>query len=215
MTGSADLKADEVRIATTLLDAVSRGSAYGLSSASLQGLIAVFTDSTGDRIWIGVYRVGDHGASLVASRTLPSDGRAVYRDVLRGLGLRIGKKYLGHEFVWVIDDLGCCVWSSSDIRMRGTALELSLPTGIVHTSDVRAVVSFVDDDLIHRGVRLELVNGKQPLLVDEFDEIAEMDPTYGRDNLELSEAHWVSVLGRDFAAWLHVPHRNDAFPHDP
>lgn len=37
------------------------------------------------------------------------------------------------------------------------------------------------------------------------------DPTYSRNDLLVSDARWVSMLGRDLAAWLHVPHRDLAF----
>jgi hypothetical protein len=200
-------------VAHAILEAVARGGG-SIGSQSAKDLVAVFNGADRDGVWIGVYAVGTHGASLVESRTFPNTTGAKCRDLLRGLGVRVGSKYLGHPLVWVIDDLGCSVWSDKDIRVSGTGLELSLPNGSVHTSDVEAVVSFVDDDYIRRGVRLDLLGGRQAILVEEHDAIAEMDPTYGWDNFSLSDAHWVSKLGREFAAWLHVPHRNDAFPHD-
>lgn len=85
---------------------------------------------------------------------------------------------------------------------------MSLSGQRVHTSDVRAVVSFVDDDLIHRGVSVELGNRTRIVFVDEYDETAQLDPTYSRNDLLVSDARWVSMLGRDLAAWLHVPHRD-------
>lgn len=211
---SAESGEEVSRVAHAILDAIAQGGGFSIPMASRQDLLPVFNGVDRDGVWIGVYAVGTHGASLIASRTFPGTASAKYRQLLRRFGLRVGSKYLGHEYVWAVDELGCCVWSDTDIRMSGTGLELSLPSGNVHTSDIRGVVSFVDDDYIRRGVRVDLVGGKEAVLVEEHDDIAEMDPTYNYDNFLLSDAHWVSKLGRDFAAWLHVPHRNEAFPHD-
>lgn len=212
VTAGIDLSSDVSPLAYAVLEAMAAREVSHLSSNVFGGLVAALDQSRSDD-WIGIYRVGSDGATLVAYRSFSSDDRDARRALLREIGLRIGATYQSHEFVWFANRSACCVWSSTDVRMTGTGLELSLRSGTVHTADVTAVVSFVADDYVHRGVRLQLLDGAEPILVDEFDRVAEMDPTYNQDNFALSDAGWVSALGRDFAAWLHVTHRDEAFPH--
>ncbi len=180
--------------------------------ASVRGdFVAAWDYSTGPDSMLGIYTVGNTGATLVGHAAIPAHRRTAAASSLRRLGLRVGGTYGGHQLIWVADDRGCSVWSRDTLRVEGTGVELNLAGRSVHTSDVRAVVSFIDDDLIHRGVSLELRDGKNVVFVDEYDEVAQLDPTYGRNDLLMSDARWVSVLGRDLAAWLHVPHRDLAF----
>lgn len=206
--------AAEFEQAQAILDAVSEQRVPNVDVSAQTRWLPAFDESDASVTSLSVYAVGTNGAKLVAYRSFAREARSSCEQLLRRGGLRCGGAYGGHEYVWVADKKGCCVWSATGVRMHGTGLELTLATGSIYTSDIRAVVSFIDDDLIHRGVRLELVSGKDVLLVDEHDRAAELDPTYNRDNLELSDARWVSKLGRAFATWLHVPHRDEAFPHD-
>jgi hypothetical protein len=213
MSAAIDLKSDISPLATAVLDALAVDNTAPISQNPFDGMLAAVDESRQDD-WIGIYRVGTSGATLVEYRTYPTEGRRARRDSLTKLGLRICRSYRGHELVWIAHRAACAIWSSTAIRVTGTGTELFLPSGTVHTADVCAVTSFVADDYVHRGVRLTLIDSSQPILVDEHDPIAETDPTYGWDNFQLSDAHWVSKLGGDFAAWLHVEHRNEAFPHD-
>ncbi|MCY1059322.1 tetratricopeptide repeat protein [Nannocystis sp. SCPEA4] len=156
-----------------------------------------------------VFAVSPVGARLLAQ------GEAAEREATaaawRRRGLRIGAWYGGHEFVWVADELGCIVWSRATVRLDLTLARLRFASDTLALRDVRAVVSFVADDWVRRGVLLERSGGDPVVALDEHDEAARLDPTYNYDNFLMSDAGWVSCFGRDLAAWLGVPHRDDAF----
>lgn len=174
-------------------------------------LVAAWDYSAAVDCGLGIYAVGNAGAKLAGYAVVPAHKRSTVAAALRRFGLRVGGTYGGHGLVWIVDEHGCSVWSKDAIRVTGTGVELNLKGQPVPTADVHAVVSFVDDDLVHRGVSLELRNGQSIVFVDEYDETAQLDPTYSRNDLVMSDAHWVSMLGRDLAGWLHVPHRDLAF----
>lgn len=174
-------------------------------------LVAAWDYSATADCGLGIYAVGTAGAKLAGYVVIPAHSRSTVTAALRRFGLRVGGTYGGHGLVWIADERGCSVWSKDAIQVTGTGVELNLKGQPVHTADVRAVVSFVDDDLVHRGVSLELLNGHSIVFVDEYDEAAQLDPTYSRNDLLMSDARWVSMLGRDLAGWLHVPHRDVAF----
>jgi hypothetical protein len=71
------------------------------------------------------------------------------------------------------------------------------------------VTSFLDRaDLGHRGVRVEFT-GRAPFVVaEERDAAALLDPTYNIDNV-MMDASWATLLGRDLATFLAVPHRDE------
>ncbi|MCY0991032.1 tetratricopeptide repeat protein [Nannocystis sp. ILAH1] len=156
-----------------------------------------------------VFAVSPAGARLLAQ------GEAADKDATaaawRRRGLRIGAWYCGHEFVWVADELGCVVWSRAAVRLDLTRVQLRFAGEELALGDVQTVASFVADDWVRRGVRLERSGGEPVVALDEHDEVAQLDPTYNYDNFLLSDAGWASCFGRDLAAWLGVPHRDDAF----
>jgi formylglycine-generating enzyme required for sulfatase activity len=200
-------------VAIEILDALASDDVSRSVSWDVRHLVATFDSERSD--WLGIYQVGAEGTTLVGYRTFPP-GHSANRELLQKLGVRIGATYDTCQFVWFAERAACAVWSASEIRVVGTGLELSLSSAgsavrTVHTSDVCSVISFVADNYVHRGVRLKLLDGTTAVLVDEYDPIAEMDPTYGWVNLLVSDPRWISYLGRDFAAWLHVPHEDEAF----
>lgn len=152
---------------------------------------------------LAVYAVGEAGARRLATAPIAAELREATTAALRARGLRIGGCYRGHEFVWVADARGCTVWSRDRVIFhRGSRFEVG---------EVRTVVSYIGEDYVRRGVRLERALADDLVVAEEDDEIARLDPFYNWDNLSLSDAYWISGCGRDVAAWLGVPHRNDAF----
>ncbi|MCY1004356.1 tetratricopeptide repeat protein [Nannocystis pusilla] len=171
-------------------------------------LAAWDTSRPGEAVF-AIFAVSSAGARLLAQ------GEAADRDATaaasRRRGLRIGACHGGHEFVWVADELGCVVWSRAAVRLDLTRVLLRFAGDEVALRDVRAVVSFVADDWVRRGVRIERIGGEPVVALDEHDEVARLDPTYNYDDFSMSDAGWTSSFGRDLAAWLGVPHRDDAF----
>ncbi|MFY0533482.1 hypothetical protein [Nannocystis pusilla] len=156
-----------------------------------------------------VFAVSSAGARLLAQ--CEAADRDATAAAWRRRGLRIGAWYGGHEYVWVADELGCVVWSRAAVRLDLTRVHLRFAGDEVALRDVQTVVSFVADDWVRRGVLLERSGGEPVVALDEHDEVARLDPTYNYDDFLLSDAGWVSCFGRDLAAWLGVPHRDDAF----
>jgi hypothetical protein len=102
------------------------------------------------------------------------------------------------------------VWQQGEgLKLERTDGEIKLSARSVPLSAVRGVVSFYDeDDYGHRGVQLELEDGQRVVVVEERDAAAELDPTYGRMNLDI-DGGWIVYLGRELAACLGVPHQDE------
>jgi hypothetical protein len=157
---------------------------------------------------IGVYDIGPGGARYVAGDTVAASRRASFEADLRRRGVRIGCTYASNEFVWVTDDLGFAVWSLSDVRAESTLTGIRASGKVFARSAVAAIVSFLaPGDLGHRGVAAELGDGSTVVLVDERDAAADLDPTYNIEDVMI-DAAWATYLGRDLAANLNVPHRD-------
>ncbi|MFZ6179031.1 tetratricopeptide repeat protein [Nannocystis pusilla] len=156
-----------------------------------------------------IFAVSPAGARLLAQGETPD--RDATAAAWRRRGLRVGACHGGHEFVWVADELGCVVWSRVAVRLDLTRVHLRFADDEPALRDVQAVVSFVADDWVRRGVRIERIGGEPVVALDEHDEVARLDPTYNYDDFSMSDAGWTSSFGRDLAAWLGVPHRDDAF----
>jgi hypothetical protein len=159
-----------------------------------------YTDGT-----ISIYETGDNGAKLI--------GTADQSDIssLRKQGLRMGATYGGSGLLWAFDDREGSIWLPDRVVLKGSKQRLGLAGQTLSASEIREVVSFVGSDWVRRGVALDLTSGERNVVVDEYDEIARMDPTYGRNDFLMSDARWIHFLGRDLAAWLGVSHDDRAF----
>jgi len=160
---------------------------------------------------LAMYMVGSDGGKRIGYGRIEKARRDAVTADLRKWGVRVGGCYGSSAFVWVADEYGATVWSKDDVRVEGTRAEMKLPGRTLKTTDVTAIVSFVGDDYVQRGVRAVLRDGREVTLVDEHDDIAKLDPTFGRNEFLASDARWIGCLGRDVAASLRVPHRDEAF----
>jgi hypothetical protein len=155
---------------------------------------------------LGIFSVEPGPLRELASTRVPESERAALTDSLRLRGVRIGAHDPRNEHVWCADERGFALWSQQGIRAAGSEAELRLAGGpIVRKERIRAVVSFVDEPLVHRGVRLDLIDGAKIVVAEEEDAAPLADPTYNRDNLAI-DASWARYLGAALAAWLRVPH---------
>jgi hypothetical protein len=163
-------------------------------------IVAAWDYSTsGDDLAFGLYAAGSGGAKLVEYTKVPAARRDATTASLRRRGTRIGGMYGGHPLVWAIDAQGFALWSK----------DAALP-GVV-ASEVVAVVAIVEPDHVRRAVEVVRAHAAPVVVAEERDEIAMLDPTYSHDDLMMSDARWVSCLGRDLAAWLCVPLRDEVF----
>ena len=164
------------------------------------GQLVAAWDEGSDDGWLGIYAYSDSGVKLLAFERNAGPKR---RAELAARKLPVGATS-GGEFVWAPVGDQFVAWN---LRTRlFVAGKREVIAGGQRVADAARVTSFVDDDnLGHRGVRVERATGGQLVLADEHDPTPEMDPTYNRDNLTI-DAAWASALGRALAKWLDVPH---------
>jgi hypothetical protein len=152
-----------------------------------------------------VYSVRSRPTRL-AETTVPEAARAALSNELHQRGVRQGTYAPLKDHFWCADEQGFALWSMAGLELEGKAGELHLPDRRRITSaQVRAVVSFVDGDMVRRGVRLELNNGASAVVAHDEDPAALADPTYNVDNLAL-DASWARHLGAALAGWLGTAH---------
>ena len=155
-----------------------------------------------------LFALGGGRPVLRASSRDPSDLGDARRASLRALGIRQARMYSPGEYFWSAEG-GLTVWSRE--RMLADGRDGVLEVGneaLIRKVDAKRVVSFLDEgDDGHRGVAVDLRDGKRVVVVEEHDPSASSDPTYGMDNLSLDSA-WATFLGRDLAAWLGVEHED-------
>jgi uncharacterized protein YjbI with pentapeptide repeats len=146
---------------------------------------------------------------ILARCRMPVAERPAAEKELRRRGHRIGATDGPSEFFWSSDG-GFTVWSFTARLADGTRDELRLAGGReLPTAEIARVVSFLDEgSLGHRGVQVELKDGSEAVIAEEDEPAARIDPTYGMDNVMIDGA-WAHFLGRDLAAWLGVPHRDE------
>jgi hypothetical protein len=153
---------------------------------------------------IGVLR--DNGVARYEYKTLPKRNRPATLAAMHRRGVLSAASYAGADFVWLIDDRGFGVWSAKEgVVASVTADEVLLEGTRVPRGDIKAVHTFVSDDYVVRGIRIERANGVHLTLVSETDAIAKADPKYGRNELLESDARWIAYCGRDLAIALRVP----------
>ncbi len=153
---------------------------------------------------IGVLRA--NGVSRYEYKTLSKRNRPATLAAMRRRGVLSAASYAGADFVWLIDDRGFGVWSAkAGVVASADADEIRIEDARVPRSDLKAVHTFVSDNYLVRGIRIERANGSHLTLVSERDAIAEADPTYGRNELLESDARWIAYCGRDLAISLRVP----------
>ncbi len=160
----------------------------------------------------GIYELGPDHAKLIVHDKRARDTATIAN--LEARGVRIGSVYRSSEYLWIIEGADCEVWSTNGadgVLLRNVAGQLALKSRTLDVSEVVAVISFYDDaDYGHRGVKLALKN-EEVLVAEEHDPAAELDVTYGWDNL-LVDGGWISHLGRDLATCLGVPHQDQLHP---
>ena len=149
------------------------------------------------------------GVARYDYQKLPKRKRPETLAAMRRRGVPIAASYAGADFVWLVDDSGFGVWSTKRGLVASANRDEVLVKGAggarVPRGDVKAIHTFVSDDYVARGVRIECADGAFLPLVFENDTIAEMDPVYGRNELLESDARWIACCGRDLAIALRVP----------
>lgn len=178
---------------------------------ALKGLrIAAWDRSSGGAGILSIVALDRKRAEVVAQETVAKTEQAATEEKLRQHGILIGGTCRRCDFVWVFDGAHCCVVRlDHGVEAEAIGGDLVIGGRRFPVQNVRAVVSFVDRaNIAHRGVKLQLANGSEPVVVEEIDLAPGVDPGYGRTNLEI-DAGWIVFLGRELAANLHVRHRDE------
>jgi hypothetical protein len=114
-------------------------------------------------------------------------------------------------YLWSVDD-GFAVWSfdaDEPVVASGRDGVLQVGSQVIDRRDVARVRSFLGPEgLGQRGVRVELFDTSRVTVAEEQDGWAHRDPTYDAINVML-DAAWATLLGRDLAGWLGVPHEDE------
>lgn len=154
--------------------------------------------------------IGSAGAAIVASADVPPPGREAMTDRLLDRGLRIGRTYGTMPFVWVMDGLGCTLWSDKGVVAEGTRDALAIGALETPLREINYVRSFIDKaDRGHRGVQIVTAAWKAVTVVEEHDRGPHLDPTYGHDN-ELMDSMWIHYVGTHLASWLSLAHFDES-----
>jgi hypothetical protein len=171
-------------------------------------LVAIWDEAVRDNAQVVLYSLADPKPRFVATEELRKEERSRLTADLRTRGLRIGSCAGSGPYMWIQDDR-FTVFSEDRITFEATRSMVSIGELVIAPSHVTRIVTFIDDDARgHRGVQLELDDGRLVVVAEEHDETADLDPTYGWD-IVVIDALWASRLGRDLAAWLSVPHRDE------
>jgi hypothetical protein len=131
---------------------------------------------------------------------LPKRNRWATLAAMRRRGVLCAASYAAADYIWLVDERGFGVWSTK----AGVVASANTDDVIVHGAqvprrDVKAIHTFVGDDYVVRGLRIERADGVLLPLTYEGD------PTYGRNELLESDARWIACCGRDLAIALRVP----------
>ncbi len=153
-----------------------------------------------------VCSIADGKLQVMASAEMTKAERERHAAQLAGNGVRQGATCGAAPFYWSKDG-AFTVWSLTDTVVTSSGDTLQVAGGeSVAKADAAGVVSFLDRaSLGHRGVRVVTRRGETITIAEEEDPAAQLDPTYGIDNVQIDGA-WAAFMGRDLAAWLGVPH---------
>jgi hypothetical protein len=171
-------------------------------------LLAVW-DRGGLRARLAVCSIADGKLTEMASTEMSDDERVDWSRDLRGRGVRQGATSGVCPFTWS-NDGRFTVWSLTDTVVESDDDAITTcDGGVVARVDVACVISFLDpSSLGRRGVKLITHAEAEIILAEEEDPAAELDPTYGIDNVMI-DAAWATFMGLDLATWLGVPHHDE------
>jgi hypothetical protein len=156
-----------------------------------------------------VCSIADGKLAIMASSDMSKADRARWSAELTKKGVRQGATSGVAPFYWS-NDGAFTVWSLTDtvVRSDGDTIKIAAG-GRIRMADAERVHTFLDGDALgHRGVRVVTKSGAAITVAEEDDPAAQLDPTYGMDNVQI-DAAWATFMGRDLAAWLGVPHVDD------
>lgn len=156
-----------------------------------------------------VCSVSDGKLGVLASAEMSRAGRQTLSAALQARGVRQGATAGVSPFTWS-NDGRFTVWSLTEVVVDTVGEMVKTAGGArIRKVDVARVWTFLDNDSLgHRGVRVVTRSGAPIVIVEEEDAAAQLDPTYGMDNVMI-DAAWATFMGRDLASWLGAPHVDD------
>ena len=109
--------------------------------------------------------------TLVATIAMPNAERDQLSEELRRRGVRVGTFSPHDDHFWCVDEQGFTLWSmSAGLELEGKAGDLKLADGRrASAPQIRSVTSFVENEMVARGVRLDLVDGSSLIVARDED----------------------------------------------
>jgi hypothetical protein len=167
-------------------------------------MVAVWDWSANDER-LSLCSVADGKLGVLAAADMSKAERKAWEAKLVERKVRVGATAGVSPFTWSFQR-GFTVWSLTDtvVDVRDGVLRTEAGARI-RPADVARVVAFLDDESLgHRGVKVVTNSGAEISIAEEEDPAAQLDPTYGMDNVQI-DAAWVTYMARDLAEWLGVP----------
>lgn len=167
-------------------------------------LVAVWDFGAADER-LSLCSVADGKLEVLAAADMSRGEREAWEAKLAPRRLRVGATAGASPFTWSFQR-GFTVWTLTGTLVEVQGGVLTTQAGArIPPADVERVVAFLDGaSLGHRGVKVVTQGGAEITIAEEEDRAAQLDPTYGMDNVQI-DAAWVTFMARDLAAWLGVP----------
>jgi hypothetical protein len=154
-----------------------------------------------------VYRLDDHGATLLAQTWLPEPEHDAMVAALRSRGLPVAETDLESEMVWHRTTDGIEVYDRQRKLFDAAGDRATTLAGtVVARNDLVRVLTYADG-YAERGIKGVLRSGAEVKLVIEFSLSAEEDHTYSRNQL-LFETAWCGTVGIAIAKWAGAAYEN-------
>ena len=154
-----------------------------------------------DSTWLVAFTAGEDGAKVVASKEVPGAERDGWLTELARQGIVVGATYGAAGIVWAATGETFTIWLPGK-RIVRTRAELEDPV---------KVSSRASDDHVDRMVWVHFYGGRAELLAMDRDDVARVDPTYGRFEMLESDGRWCAYCARDLARWLRVRFDDETF----
>jgi hypothetical protein len=156
---------------------------------------------------LSIFDLASGGVTQIAWREYPVNQIDAVSQTLSAQGIPIGA-YDGHQpFVWLVEPSQLTVWGPDKLVLEGRGGAITTSSGLrVDAADIAAVIGYVEDDYVDRGLKIEMRDGELRTVLFDLSMAASGNPTYSRNDL-LLDTRWISVVGAALAKWAGVSYR--------
>ncbi len=154
---------------------------------------------------LSVFALDQGGARQIAWRQYAEGKRETISSDFVVRGFTIGTyDSLGGPFVWVVKQDEVLVWDESSQVLTAKNDIIRFAAGrTLAVDDIGAIVAYVDEEYVDRGVKARLKSGQLVTLLFHLSMGASGNPTYSRNDL-LMDSAWCNSIARAVADWAKV-----------